>query len=119
MTDLFAILLAVAMAASVDDPPPTPAPDAYTPALLIKQVDPRPPKWLQMSVPGVIRACFTITEKGKVTDVYYPAGKYIAGAFDEPIRHALVRWRYEPAKRFDKPVESKGCADFHTRLIGG
>ena len=119
---LFALI--AALGASADDPAPAlpsaplSAPHEFSPPVLIKQVNARPPKFGRIGFRHLtIRACFVVTVEGETKDVTFVGAH--DDEFESSVRHALIRWRFKPAARDGVPVEYPACADFEFRGIGG
>lgn len=104
--------------AADEAPPPVVYTGDYVPAKLIKKVDARPPKFGRVGFQGsTMRVCFTIAVDGTTKDVNFPGLR--DNEFESSIRHALIRWRFEPATLDGVPVEQKSCVDFQIKAIGG
>lgn len=69
-------------------------------------------------VEGYVTLEFTVTDSGNVTDVAI-AEAQPEGVFEEAVREAIRRWRFEPARENGKPVDQRVRHRFDFTLEGG
>lgn len=65
-----------------------------------------PPAALAAKLEGEVTLQFTVTATGTVRDIVVIDST--APEFEEPATHALSRWRYQPPRESDQPVERPG-----------
>lgn len=93
------------------------APPVHSKALLLTSPDPRYPssakrKGLELDV----AVSFTIDALGKVKNIEFEKKSRVS-YFKSAIRNAMAKWRFQPAKIDNKPIESKMTKIFSFSLM--
>lgn len=76
-----------------------------------------PGEALRRGQEGYVALEFTVTANGEVTDVAITDSEP-AGVFEQPVREAIRRWRFEPATEGGEPVEQRVRHQFEFNLDG-
>lgn len=107
---------------SAEDPPETgsagePLADRTlpTPASIVQPEYPR--EALRQGQEGYVALEFTVTANGEVTNVAVTDSEP-AGVFEQPVREAIRKWRFEPATEGGEPVEQRVRHQFEFNLDG-
>jgi protein TonB len=72
---------------------------------------------LRRGLEGYVELEFTVTANGEVTNVAITDSEP-AGVFEQPVREAIRRWRFEPATAGGEPVEQRVRHQFEFNLDG-
>lgn len=85
------------------------------PASIVQPEYPR--EALRRGQEGYVELEFTVTANGEVTNVAITDSEP-AGVFEQPVREAIRRWRFEPATEGGEPVEQRVRHQFEFNLDG-
>lgn len=85
------------------------------PASIVQPEYPR--EALRRGQEGYVMLEFTVTANGEVTNVAIMDSEP-AGVFEQPVREAISRWRFEPATEGGEPVDQRVRHQFEFNLDG-